>query len=222
MVEEGSLITMQQLAHIDDGIVVPFKGRLDRVLVLRRDITQRLDDLLNDGDDEALLTEYAIHPTDAERALEQDHLRDSKPDVPAAMASLRRCHRKSKFYTIEVPKGVSGCNVPVGQVLLVAPYARLQCLGLSVVAIEGQQPDLRFFVGKRDGYGGTKQWVFATDNKTGISIDDEASLTAAHPIIGVLSPAMKYDTSWAWTGRIAEILKTTSCRAPALNPRWRP
>lgn len=210
---------MLQPAHISNVNVVHFK-RDDRVVCPRSDITARLDELLRDGNDNDFLAEYQIGPTSAEQSLEQGP-HDRKPDVPAAMASLRRCHRKSPLYAIEATKGVSGCNVPAGQVLLVAPAAPLQCLGLCIVALGGQQPDLRFYIGKRDSHS-TKSWVFATDASPGVSIEDETSLVAAHPVIGVLTPAMKYDGTWSWTGRVAELFKTTSCRFLALNSRWRP
>ena len=199
--------------------VLPFR-RDDRAVRPCPGITAELGEILRSDDDEAFLSRFQIAPTAAERSMTPDEAQEAPPDAPAAMASLRRTHKKQPFYVIETIQSVPRCGIGAGEVLVVAPSAPLHCLGLAIVAPDGHQPDLRFFVGKRGGHG-IKAWIFATENP-GISIEDESTLSAVHPIIGHLEAAMRYDDERAWTSRIAGLLKTSSCCSAALNRRWRP
>ena len=210
---------MQQ-AHHSASNVVPIRGGDTRSVRYRADITSRVADLLSDVD--AFLSTFRMLAAGLEPALDQGRRDDREPDVTGFMTKLRACHRKSSVYAIEATGPRVWRIIEDGEHLLIAPSCKLRALGLCLASFtDGRPPDLRVFVGRRDTPSGPA-WILTSGNTEPATIEPATAITALHPAIGSLLPAMTYDRQYSWTSRIADFIAAKDSREQAINKKWRP
>lgn len=190
---------------------------------MRADITSEIDRLLKLEGEEEFLTRLRMSPAGLEPALHFDAAASDANraiDAKAFVGALRRCHARGALYVIEKTGPAVWGTVAEGELLMVAPSAKLRLLGLCLLAFADERaPQIRVFLGQRRS-GQHHVWLTAQSNPNAVSALASEEVVAIQPILGSIKSPLFY--GWSTPTTIYDFAEAADSHWEAINPAWRP